>query len=110
MERPARDDFVSPSLFRLDSPARRGRLKAIQNSLPPATRMKMANPSNQQTISIERHGDVAVITPSSEVEKMPENLMEQAAQMLLAPLRDDPPAGLTSDLSKPHYVGPPFPS
>ena len=31
---------------------------------------------------------------------MPENLMEQAAQMVLAPLRADPPAGLIFDLSQ----------
>jgi anti-anti-sigma factor len=67
--------------------------------------MKMAIPSNQQSINIERHGDIAVITPSSEVEKMPENLMEQAAQMVLAPLKDDPPEGLIFDLSKVDYVG-----
>jgi anti-sigma B factor antagonist len=73
--------------------------------IPYATRMKMAIPSNQQSINIERHGDIAVITPSSEVEKMPENLMEQAAQMVLAPLKDDPPAGLIFDLSKVDYVG-----
>jgi anti-anti-sigma factor len=65
----------------------------------------MAKPSNQQSINIERHGDIAVITPSSEVEKMPENLMEQAAQMVLAPLKDDPPAGLIFDLSEVDYVG-----
>ncbi len=73
--------------------------------IPSATRMKMAIPSNQQSINIERHGDIAVITPSSEVEKMPENLMEQAAQMVLAPLKDDPPEGLIFDLSKVDYVG-----
>ena len=31
---------------------------------------------------------------------MPENQMEQAAQMVLAPLRSDPPAGLIFDLNK----------
>jgi anti-sigma B factor antagonist len=65
----------------------------------------MANPTSQQSINIERHGDIAVITPSSDVEKMPENLMEQAAQMVLAPLKADPPAGLIFDLSKVDYVG-----
>ena len=58
-----------------------------------------------QYIRIERHGDVAVITPSSEVEKLPENLMEQAAQLVLAPLKSDPPEGLIFDLSKVDYVG-----
>jgi len=58
------------------------------------------------TIKVERIiGDIAVITPSSEVERMPETLMEQAAQLVLAPLRSDPPAGLIFDLSKVDYVG-----
>ena len=61
--------------------------------------------STSQPFVVERHGDIAVITPSPEVEKMPENLMEQAAQMVLAPLRNDPPAGLIFDLSKVDYVG-----
>ena len=65
----------------------------------------MAEPTQNQSFHIERHGDIAVITPSPEVEKMPENLMEQAAQMVLAPLRSDPPAGLIFDLSKVDYVG-----
>ena len=58
-----------------------------------------------QSIKIERHGDIAVIIPSSDVERLPENLMEQAAQLVLAPLRADPPAGLIFDLSKVDYVG-----
>jgi anti-anti-sigma factor len=61
--------------------------------------------THNQSFNIERHGDIAVITPSPEVEKMPENLMEQAAQMVLAPLRADPPSGLIFDLSKVDYVG-----
>src|SRR5712692_10926668 len=64
-----------------------------------------AEPTHSQSIRIERHGDIAVITPSPEVERMPENLMEQAAQMVLAPLRDDPPEGLVFDLSRVDYVG-----
>src|SRR5947208_579319 len=64
-----------------------------------------AEPTYNQSIQIERHGDIAIITPSPEVEKMPENLMEQAAQLVLAPLRSDPPAGLIFDLSKVDYVG-----
>src|SRR5947209_806001 len=65
----------------------------------------MPEPSLSQSIQIERHGDIAIVTPSPEVEKMPENLMEQAAQMVLSPLRADPPAGLIFDLSKVDYVG-----
>jgi len=64
-----------------------------------------AEQTKPQYINIERHGDIAVIIPSPEVEKLPENLMEQAAQMVLSPLRADPPAGLIFDLSKVDYVG-----
>jgi anti-anti-sigma factor len=62
-------------------------------------------PMQSQSIKIERHGDIAVITPSPEVEKMPENMMEQAAQLVLAPLSSDPPEGLVFDLSNVDYVG-----
>jgi len=65
----------------------------------------MSDPTQNQSFLLERHGDIAVVTPSPEVEKMPENLMEQAAQMVLAPLRADPPTGLIFDLSKVDYVG-----
>src|SRR3954453_16533026 len=64
-----------------------------------------AEPTQSQSFHIERHGDIAVITPSPGVEKMPENLMEQAAQMVLSPLRADPPAGLIFDLGNVDYVG-----
>jgi len=58
-----------------------------------------------QSFHIERHGDIAIITPAPHVERMAEELMEQAAQMVLAPLRSDPPAGLIFDLSHVDYVG-----
>ena len=67
--------------------------------------MSGKTPTNE-SIKVERIiGDIAVITPSPEVERMPESLMEQAAQLVLAPLRTDPPAGLIFDLSKVDYVG-----
>jgi anti-sigma B factor antagonist len=65
----------------------------------------MAEPTTSQPFVIERHRDIAIITPSPEVEKMPENQMEQAAQLVLAPLKADPPTGLIFDLSKVDYFG-----
>jgi anti-anti-sigma factor len=65
----------------------------------------MAEATHSQSFQIERHGDIAIIIPSPEVEKMPFNLMEQAAQVVLASLREDPPSGLVFDLSKVDYVG-----
>jgi anti-anti-sigma factor len=61
--------------------------------------------SQNQSFRIERHGDIAVIVPSPEVESMHENLIQQAAQMVLAPLQKDPPAGLIVDLSQVKYFG-----
>ncbi len=64
-----------------------------------------ATPARNESFQIERRGDIAVITPSPEVENMPENLIEQAAQMVLAPLKADPPGGLIVDLSKVNFFG-----
>ncbi len=85
----------------------RGTLIRVVTSTVPLKAMDImaAEQSKHQYIGIERHGDIAIIVPSPEVEKLPENLMEQAAQMVLAPLRADPPVGLIFDLSKVDYVG-----
>jgi len=61
--------------------------------------------SSSESFRIERHGDIAVIIPSPEVESMHEALIQQAAQMVLAPLRQDPPAGLVIDLTQVNYFG-----
>jgi anti-anti-sigma factor len=58
-----------------------------------------------ESFRVDRHGDIAVITPASEVESMPESLIQQAAELVLAPLRKDPPAGLVIDLSKVQFFG-----
>jgi anti-sigma B factor antagonist len=58
-----------------------------------------------ESFQIERRGDIAVITPSSAIEEMPENLVEQAAQMVLAPLKEGPPNGLIVDLSRVNFFG-----
>lgn len=64
--------------------------------------MKAESP---QSFRIERHADIAVIIPSPEVEGMHENLIQQAAQMVLAPLKEDPPAGIVIDLTQVSYFG-----
>jgi anti-anti-sigma factor len=58
-----------------------------------------------ESFHVERHGDVAVIIPASEVESMSEGLIQQAAEIVLAPLRQDPPAGLVIDLSEVTFFG-----
>lgn len=61
--------------------------------------------ASSPSFGIERHGDIAVIIPSPEVESMHEALIQQAAQMVLAPLKEDPPAGLIIDLTHVDYFG-----
>ena len=65
----------------------------------------MSESKHSESFRVERHGDVAVIIPASEVESMPENLIQQAAEIVLAPLRKDPPAGLVIDLSEVKFFG-----
>ena len=62
-------------------------------------------PAQGQWFQIERHGDVAVVIPSPEIEKLPENQVEVAAQLVLAPLKENPPSGLIVDLSRVNFFG-----
>ncbi len=57
---------------------------------------------------VKRHGDIALVTPSPEVEQLPESLMQPAASMLLAPLKEDPPSHLIVDLTGVRYFGSAF--
>ena len=57
---------------------------------------------------VKRHGDIAVIVPSPQVEHLPETLLQPAAQMVLAPLKDDPPNQIIVDLSGVGYFGSAF--
>src|SRR5262249_33263407 len=72
---------------------------------PRVTRTMMAETAANQSFRLERHGDVAVLIPSPEVESMHEHLIEQTAQIVLAPLKQDPPAGLVVDLSQVKFFG-----
>ena len=67
-----------------------------------------AEAKHSESFQVERIGDIAVITPSPDVERMPEVLMEQAAQMVLAPLKEDPPGQIIVDLSEVNYFGSAF--
>jgi anti-anti-sigma factor len=56
-------------------------------------------------IQIERHGDTAIIVPASEVENMQWELIEQAADIVLSPLKAEPASGVIVDLSQVSYFG-----
>ena len=59
----------------------------------------------QECIQLKRRGDIVVLTPSAEIENLPETIVEQAAQVVLAPLRERPPSGIIVDLSQVGFVG-----
>lgn len=69
-----------------------------------ATDADLAN----EFFQIKRHGDIAVVVPSPQVEHLPETLLEPAAQMVLAPLREDPPGQIIVDLAGVRYFGSAF--
>jgi anti-sigma B factor antagonist len=57
---------------------------------------------------VKRHGEVVVIVPSPEVENLPDTTINMAAQMVLAPLKADPPTSLIVDLTNVRYFGSAF--
>ena len=57
---------------------------------------------------VKRHGDIAVIVPSPQIEHLPETLLEPAAQLVLSPLREDPPGQIIVDLAEVRYFGSAF--
>ncbi|HEY8505727.1 MAG TPA: STAS domain-containing protein, partial [Gemmataceae bacterium] len=64
--------------------------------------------SQGEFFQLTRRGEIAIIVPSPEVESLPETLIVPAAQMVLAPLRADPPTHLIVDLSAVRYFGSAF--
>ena len=57
------------------------------------------------TFSIEKAGDIAIVIPSPTAEKMAEDLMLTATDLVLDPLDQMKPSGLIFDLSEVDYVG-----
>ena len=59
---------------------------------------------------VKPHGDITVIIPSPEVEQLPDNLVQPAADMVLAPLREAESTNLVIivDLSGVRYFGSAF--
>lgn len=65
-------------------------------------------PLANEYFQVKRHGDVAVIVPSPEVEHLAETTINTAAAMVLAPLKADPPTHLIVDLEGVRYFGSAF--
>jgi anti-anti-sigma factor len=67
--------------------------------------MKQKETDPSPVIEIERHGDIAIITPASEVEAMSWEVMPLAAQIVLAPLKKEPATAVIFDLSRVTFFG-----
>ena len=57
---------------------------------------------------VKWHADCVVIVPSPEVEQLEEKLIQPAAELVLAPFRDDPPMNMIIDLTGVRYFGSAF--
>ncbi len=62
-------------------------------------------PKPNNDFQLEWHGNTVVITPASNVEAMNWDLIEQAADIVMAPLRNQESPMVVVDLSKVSYFG-----
>jgi len=51
-------------------------------------------------LSFRRHGEVAVVSVSAAIEDLPSSAIETAAQVVLSPLKANPPSNVIVDLAK----------
>ena len=77
-------------------------------AVPKGTVMASDADLTNEFFQVRRHGDIAVIVPSPQIEHLPETLLQPAAQMVLAPLKEDPPGQIIVDLSEVEYFGSAF--
>jgi anti-anti-sigma factor len=65
----------------------------------------MSLSQSPDAFTIERHGDLTVISATPALESLDPTLEEYAAQMLMSPLRDDREPQVVFDLSEVRYFG-----
>ena len=70
------------------------------------TELKMPNASDD--FRLEWHGNTVIITPSPNVEQMPWDLTEQAADIVMEPLKSSPSPMAVIDLSEVKFFGSAF--
>lgn len=69
--------------------------------------MSVPDPPDE-LVTIERHGDVTIMIPSPALEEMDPGLVERAADVMLAPMRNDSMSLLVIDLGRVDYFGSTF--
>ncbi|HEX3150685.1 MAG TPA: STAS domain-containing protein [Gemmataceae bacterium] len=58
------------------------------------------SPSSEPYLSFRRHGEIAVVGVAAAIEDLPSSAIETAAQVVLAPLKENPPSNVIVDLAK----------
>lgn len=64
--------------------------------------------SGLEYFQILRRGGLMIVVPAPEIEQLPTNVIETAAQMVLAPLKAEPTMNVVFDLSKVGFFGSEF--
>ena len=59
-----------------------------------------ASASTEPFLSFRRHGEIAVVEVSAAIEDLPSSAIETAAQVVLSPLKANPPSNVIVDLSR----------
>jgi len=67
--------------------------------------MTTKRPNSEDAFTIERHGDVTVITANAALERLAFGLEEQAAELILEPLKRQDNPMILFDLSQVDYFG-----
>jgi anti-anti-sigma factor len=70
--------------------------------------MSDASDFQKEYVQLVRRGDLFIMIPSPEIETLPSNLIEPAAQLVLGALREHPSSNIIVDLSKVSYFGSEF--
>ena len=65
----------------------------------------MSNPQQQDAFTIERRGDLTVISATPALESIAVGLEDQAAALIFNPIRNDPEPLIVFDLSQIDYFG-----
>jgi anti-anti-sigma factor len=65
----------------------------------------MPGSSEDGAFRIERHGDVMIVCPGQDVETLRWDLIEQAAELVLEPIRQQPAPLVLIDLGEVSYFG-----
>lgn len=55
---------------------------------------------NEPCLTFRRHGEIAVVSVSAAIEDLASSAIETAAQVVLAPLKENPPSNVIIDLAR----------